>query len=84
MIPKSISSRMRRAILRITLESSTTRHVLISVFSQLGHYGGDSNSTSWDLPAARAGKRLCHRHNQRSDAGDVTQNGSTEFLPCPR
>src|ERR1700730_11748327 len=29
---KSISSRIRRAIFRTTLESSTTRHVLISVF----------------------------------------------------
>src|ERR1700731_2597323 len=36
MISKSISSRIRLAIFRMTVESSTTRHVLISGFSQMG------------------------------------------------
>src|SRR5450756_2518741 len=35
-ISKSISSRIRRAIFRMTVESSTTRHVLISAISRGG------------------------------------------------
>src|SRR5690242_13568459 len=65
-ISKSISSRMRRAIFRTTLESSTTRQVLISV-SPVGSFGPHH------LRVSGSGRRLRGEFEHAVDVEDDHQ-----------